>query len=286
MMQNLFLVNSDAIYKFLACIGTDVDAKNTRRASRYKSKCAYIYVHSSPSMLRQLLLGLFTFFIVTSIWAQPLTGKNARLKVRHTADFEVTGRGTDPAWDATEWIALSRIKGSSPYATRVKLLYSDKGIYALYDCSDSKITSTLREDFTSLWKEDVVEMFLWPDETFPIYLEYELSPMSYELAILVPNINGRSAGWMPWNYRGAKKTRKGATVVRSADEKTTGWIGEFFIPYALLSPLQHVPPKKGTEWRANMYRIDYDEVESAYWSWQPVNESFHEFEKYGTLVFE
>jgi hypothetical protein len=237
-------------------------------------------------MLRLILLGQLAFFIVTSLCAQHVTGKNAKLKVRHTADFEVTGNGTDPAWNATEWIVLSRIKGSSPYATRVKLLYSDKGIYALYDCSDSRITATLREDFTSLWKEDVVEMFLWPDETFPIYLEYELSPLNYELAILVPNIHGRSAGWMPWNYHGAKKTRKAATVVRSAGEKITGWIGEFFIPYALLSPLQHVPPKKGTEWRANMYRIDYDDAESAYWSWQPVNESFHEFEKYGTLVFD
>lgn len=238
-------------------------------------------------MLRQILLILCVARVLAiPVFAQDVRGKNAKLKVRHTADFEITGKGVDPAWDATDWIALSRIKGSSSYATRVKLLYSDKGIYALYDCADSKINATLHEDFTSLWKEDVVEMFIWPDETFPIYFEYELSPLNYELAILVPNINGRSAGWMPWNYRGAKKTRKATAILRSSDEKTTGWVGEFFIPYALLSPLQQVPPKKGTEWRANMYRIDYDDAESAYWSWQPVQDSFHEFEKYGTLVFD
>lgn len=218
--------------------------------------------------------------------AQERTGKHATLAVHHTPDFEVTGDGAASGWNATDWIPLARIKGSSLYETKVKLLYSDKGIYALYQCEDKKINATLQQDFTSLWKEDVVEIFFWPDETYPIYLEYELSPLNYELAILVPNINGRSAGWMPWNYRGLKKTRKATSVLRTADQKITGWIGEFFIPYALLSPLQNVPPKKGTEWRANMYRIDYDDRESAYWSWQPVNDSFHEFQKYGTLLFD
>lgn len=224
--------------------------------------------------------------VAASAVAQELAGKNAKLALRLTPDFEVTGDGAASAWKTTDWITLQRIKGSSTYATRLKLLYSDNGIYALYHCEDAQINATLQQDFTSLWKEDVVEIFFWPDETYPIYLEYELSPLNYELAILVPNINGRSAGWMPWNYRGAKKTRKATTVIRTPDQKITGWIGEFFIPYALLSPLENVPPKKGTEWRANMYRIDYDDPEPAYWSWQPVKESFHEFQKYGTLLFD
>ena len=218
-------------------------------------------------------------------WAQP-AGKDAQLFLRHSPDFDVTGKGDDPAWNAAQWITLSRIKGASPYVTRVKLLYSGNGIYALYHCEDKKIHATLQEDFTSLWKEDVIEIFLWPDESFPIYLEYELSPLNYELAILVPNLNGRSAGWMPWNYRDQKRTRKATEIIRDAGGNTTAWIGEFFIPYALMRPLGNVPPGKGTAWRANIYRIDYDEGEPSYWSWQPVNNNFHEYLKYGTFVFD
>jgi hypothetical protein len=129
-------------------------------------------------------------------------------------------------------------------------------------------------------------MFLWPDESFPIYLEYELSPLNYELAILVPNLNGHASGWTPWNYKGAKKTRKATKIYYDNNQVPREWIGEFFIPYALMRPLQNVPPAKGTTWRANVYRIDYDESESSYWSWQPVNNNFHEFQKYGTFVFE
>jgi len=217
---------------------------------------------------------------------QRTTGKEAELHLTHTQDFEVDGKGTNSAWEKTAWINLQRIKGTSPYQTRVKLLYSNKGIYALYYCEDKKINATLREDFTSLWREDVIEIFFWPDETYPIYLEYELSPLNYELAILVPNFDGQSAGWTPWNYRGQKKTRKATSVLKNQAGDTTGWIGEFFIPYALFRPLQNVPPQQGTKWRANIYRIDYDETEPAYWSWQPVNDNFHEFKKYGTFVFD
>lgn len=238
-------------------------------------------------MLRPLTyLILFSCLPLKMVFAQPVSGKDARLHIKQTADFEVTGEGNNRAWNKTEWITLSRIKGTSSYNTRVKLLYSDKGIYALYHCEDKKINATLQQDFTSLWKEDVIEIFFWPDETFPIYLEYELSPLNYELAILVPNLNGRSAGWTPWNYTGDKKTRKATKIITDASGNTTAWIGEFFIPYALMRPLQHVPPEKGTEWRANIYRIDYDEATSSYWSWQPVDNNFHEFRKYGTFVFD
>lgn len=236
------------------------------------------------SQLRYGVVMLAIGFFNTGFSQSPV-GKEAMLHIKHTADFEVTGDGQDPSWNTTEWVTLSRIKGSSPYNTRVKLLYSDKGIYALYHCEDKKITATLKEDFTSLWKEDVIEIFFWTDEAFPIYLEYELSPLNYELAILVPNLNGQASGWTPWNYKGAKKTRKATKILKDSNENTLGWTGEFFIPYALLRPLQNVPPKKGTTWRANIYRIDYDETES-YWSWQPVNNNFHEYLKYGTFVFD
>jgi hypothetical protein len=237
-------------------------------------------------LFSRLLFSLLLFFTIDHTLGQTASGKDARLRIRYTKDFEITGDGKDEAWNATEWTPLSRIKGSSPYTTNVKLLYSDKGIYALYDCEDRKITATLQEDFTSLWREDVIEIFFWPDESFPIYLEYELSPLNYELAILVPNLNGQASGWTPWNYKGAKKTRKATRIIQDENEKVVGWRGEFFIPYALMKPLQNVPPKKGTEWRANIYRIDYDEAESSYWSWQLVSNNFHEFQKYGTFVFD
>jgi len=42
----------------------------------------------------------------------------------------------------------------------------------------------------------------------------------------------------------------------------------------------------GKEWRANFYRIDHDMGETT-WQWQEVHEeNFHDYEKFGTIVFE
>ena len=107
------------------------------------------------------------------------------------------------------------------------------------------------------------EVFLWTDERDPIYFEYEISPLDRELPILVPNLDGKFLGWLPWHYEGDAQDPQGdlgrsAASVKSGAE-VKGWTAEVFIPYELLTPLRNVPPKPGTRWRANFYRMDYDD---------------------------
>ncbi len=222
---------------------------------------------------------------INALRAQEKAGKNAVLIVKHSADFEVTGDGSSDAWQKTAWFPLTKYNGSADYQTTAKLLYSDTGIYGIFSCTDEKITATLTEDFADLYKEDVIEIFFWTDESTPLYFEYELSPLNYELPILVPNAEGAFFGWRPWHYTGARKTRHATKIIKDEKGNPSAWIAEFFIPYALLKPLRNVPPKSGTEWRVNLYRIDYDEGYSS-WTWQPVHKSFHEFENFGTMRFE
>jgi len=40
-------------------------------------------------------------------------------------------------------------------------------------------------------ERDVFEFFLWPDERYPVYFEYEISPLGHELPILIPNFGGQ-----------------------------------------------------------------------------------------------
>ena len=211
-----------------------------------------------------------------------------RLTVRAAADFEVTGAGDSPAWQPVEWTALPRRRpGGHPYETRLKLLYSNTGLYVLMDATDRKLTATITEDFMDLWHEDVFEVFLWTDERHPVYFEYEISPLNTELAILVPNFGGDFLGWRPWHYEKERLTRKATTVMgpRQPNASIQGWRAEFFIPYALLKPLQNVPPQPGTRWRANFYRIDHDDAKRSQWVWAPVRTNFHEFQSFGELVF-
>jgi len=213
------------------------------------------------------------------------------LRVRQTEDFTVNGNGDAPAWSKTEWEPLRPRTDGRPYATRVKTLYSQTGLYVLMEGEDRTLTATMTEDFLDLWNEDVFEFFLWPDERYSVYFEYEISPLGYELPILIPNFGGDFLGWRPWHYEGTRKTQKATAVTggpKQSGASVTGWKAEVFVPYELLKPLQNVPPKPGTKWRANFYRVDYDDGKdkSSSWDWARVGKSFHEFNKFGTLAFE
>ncbi len=212
------------------------------------------------------------------------------MRISATNDFEVSGDGSHEAWSKAAWeIIPQRTKAGLPYESRVKLLYSTTGLYVLFDATDKKLTAKIDKDFANLWEEDVFEIFLWTDVTQSTYFEYEISPLNFELPILVPNFDGKFLGWLPWHYEGRRKTRK-ATTVTGGDKKPgaeiSGWKAEIYIPFELLAPLQNVPPQPGTQWRANFYRMDYDEGRVTRWMWVPVNQSFHEFQKFGRLIFE
>ena len=212
------------------------------------------------------------------------------LHVRPTEDFELTGDGSGEAWKKADWAPLSpRTADSTPLETRAKVLYSRKGLYVLMEGADRKVSATIRDDFANLWTEDVFEFFFWPDERDPIYFEYEISPLNRELPILVPNPAGKFLGWRPWHYEGNRKTRKATSTVGGPAESgsaVAAWKAEVFVPYELLSPMRNVPPNPGTRWRANFYRMDYDDPTPKSWDWSRVGPSFHEYRKFGTLVFD
>ena len=235
-----------------------------------------------------LAAAVLSLAILSSALADP--PKTKVLKVPQTDDFKVTGDGSAPAWQKTAWEPLDNRPGNkSPHRSRFKMLYSPTGLYVLFDGEDSKLTATINRDFADLWNEDAFEFFLWPDQRQTLYFEYEISPLGHELPILIPNIDGRHLGWQPWHYEGARRTRKATSVsggiVKSGAE-ITGWTAEVFVPYALLEPLGNVPPRPQTRWRANFYRVDYDDGRGIGWDWSRVGPSFHDFKNFGVLEFE
>lgn len=211
------------------------------------------------------------------------------LQVPRTTDFTITGDGSNAAWEKAAWTPLHRRgKTGVDYTTQIKVLYSEKGLYVLMEASDKLLTATMKEDFLDLWNEDCFEFFVWPDERQTIYFEYEISPLGFELPILIPNVDNRFLGWRPWHYEGDRKIQKATSITGGPKEsgaQITGWRAEIFMPFELLKPLANVPPRPGIRWRANFYRMDYDHGRETSWDWARVGLSFHEFRKFATLVF-
>ncbi len=151
------------------------------------------------------LLTAILAFAASALAAQPTVSSSPAdhiMPVVHCSDFQLTGDGNESAWSSAQWTVLNPQQPGVSYETRFKIMYSDSGIYCLYQCMDSAIISTMKGDFLDLWHEDVVEAFFWTDERIPVYFEYELSPLNYELPIMVPNYDGNFFGWRPWHYEG------------------------------------------------------------------------------------
>jgi hypothetical protein len=213
-----------------------------------------------------------------------------KMIVRRTNDFDLTGRGSSPEWEAAAWQPLARVgDGAAGLSTRMKTLYSDTSLYVLFDCEDRRLTCTMTRDFADLYLEDVVELFLQPEPGQRVYFEYEISPLGRELPIMVANDGRRFHGWLPWKYEGGRRVRRRTAVRggrRAPGASCAGWTAEVAIPYALLLGLAKVPPRPGVQWRGNFYRIDYDESPCSQWAWcARTGPNFHAFRRFGTLSF-
>lgn len=215
--------------------------------------------------------------------------------VKRTDDFTITGDGSSENWNQTEWQELIQRRNhdqSDGYKTEFKVLYSDTGIYILYRNEDRILNATIEEHFSELWYEDVVEAFFWTDESTPDYFEYELSPLNYELPLIVTNLDGELVHWIPfansYHEESDRKTHHKTTIIggeKRSGAEIEGWIAEIYIPFKLMHPLNNIYPESGSKWRANFYRVDYDDGDIPY-SWQPYEDNFHDYNNFGTLLFE
>lgn len=212
------------------------------------------------------------------------------LSVIFCEDFELNGKGDHQQWEKTDWIKMPNRDGvKDSYETKFKILYSEKGIYMLGYCEDNLISTQYNKDQDDIWNADVFEVFFHTEPSAPLYFEYEINPLNTELVLLIPNNNGEFIGWAPWHYEGDRKVRKSVHIQGGKPEpsaKITSWTAEMFFPYALLKGFKNVPPKPGTTWKGNFYRMDYDTGKRYSWSWAPVEKSFHEYSKYWPIVFK
>jgi hypothetical protein len=193
-----------------------------------------------------LLTTLALLVTASTLRAQATT---APLKVSRCHDFAITGEGNNAEWKKAVWHPLIKLDSAGPdYATAFKILYSSTGIYLLMEGEDHKITTKFDQDFQHLFDGDVFEVFLQPDTTQPVYLEYEVNALNKELALMVSKANGRYAVLSSFHYADPNKAKKMTHVGGGKAEMNStirSWSTELFFPYGVLSLLQDVPPVRG-----------------------------------------
>ncbi len=171
--------------------------------------------------------------------------------------------------------------------TTAKLLWDDKNLYVAFECEDKDVWSTLDKHDDKLWTQEAVEMFIDAAGDGKNYVELQTNPKGATFDSFLPGYRKNQNDWTS-NMKVAVKVD--GTVDNRADVDK-GWVVEMQIPLedakGKLKELKNVPPKVGTEWRVNFFRLDMPagrpQVGTG-WS-PPLVGDFHALDKFGVLIF-
>ncbi len=163
--------------------------------------------------------------------------------------------------------------GSAPQlATAVRLGARGGSLLVRFDGRDHGIVATLTRRDDPLWKEDVFEVFLSPEDPPRVYFEFEVNPLGTLFDARVESPDGRrdtmrvDVGWDCPGFSARVRRREGL------------WSALMTIPLAPMAPT-------APTWRANFYRIDRGAPDE-YTAWSPTGSDppdFHRPDRFGFL---
>lgn len=204
--------------------------------------------------------------------------KNNRLVCKNLSITQIPGFD-DSIWEKADSVSLlETISGKSPQQTTfVSCFRSDvmQLMFFRFDCQDNQIISTFRNNNEPIYQQDVLECFLSEDENLKSYIEIEVSPYNIHFVGTISFKGNMRCLDMSSQIKGFKTYTK---FDKSLQRLVSVWI----LPYESLKVL----PRKGSSYRINFFRVDYQGTECELQAWQSTYvPNFHVPEVFGYLDF-
>jgi hypothetical protein len=208
-----------------------------------------------------------TLLLATALQAQtppPNTPKTYEVH-KTTHPPKIDGKLNDPAWKSAPWtpnfvdIAAPNNTITPPFHTRAKLLWDEKYLYIAAELEEPDIHSTLTQHDSELYKENNFEFFLKPFADQSGYFEFEINARgtTWDLYLPKPYNQGGKAD-SSWEISGLRQAVALHGTLDNPKDHDQGWTVELAVPWAALATRLPVPPPTiGTEWRANLMRVEW-----------------------------
>jgi hypothetical protein len=171
--------------------------------------------------------------------------------------------------------------------TTAKVLWDDKNLYVAFDCADKDVWTTLDKHDDKLWTQEAVEMFIDADGDGKTYVELQVNPKNATFDSYLASYRKNENDW----NSGMKTAVKVDGTIEDRKDTDKGWTVEMAIPLAdamgKLKEMKNVPPKVGTEWHVNFFRLDMPAgrpQQGTGWS-PPMVGDFHALDRFGVLAF-
>ena len=211
----------------------------------------------------------------------------SRYTVKRTlGTIRVDGVLDESSWKAavgTGPFMLNDGTGLPTTKTEAKMLWDDQNLYFGFQCEDTDLFATMKVRDQHLWEEEVVEIFIDPDNDQLNYIELEINPLNtfLDLFVLKPIV---PIPYESYNIPAKWAVKVNGTVNNSAD-KDEGWTVELSVPLKEAVTAPHLPPNEGDKWRLNLYRIERKPKEE-YSAWSPtLVSSYHTPARFGEITF-
>ncbi len=205
---------------------------------------------------------------------------------RTATPIKVDGKLDDLVWTKVAPLRDFRqnLDGSTGVAKTVaKVLYDDDFLYVSFYCSDDNIWATLKTRDQHLWDEEVVELFVQADPQQKSYIELEVNPLGTMLDIYLLDIR-KPLHYESWNSR---RLKWGVQLFGTVDGKEgdRAWTCEIALPLEDIVTAPNRPPRVGSRWRVNLYRVEKLPTPSLL-AWSPtLKDDFHLPERFGEIIF-
>jgi hypothetical protein len=220
---------------------------------------------------------------------EPEKKKVVSRKVKNGA-IKVDGKLDEKEWkDAPSTGEFVRTMDglNSDQKTTAKILWDDKNLYVAFEAEDKDVWTSLDKHDDKLWTQEALEMFIDADGDGKTYIELQANPKGTTFDSYLAAYRKNENDW----ESGVKVAVKVDGTIEKRDDTDKGWIVEMAIPLEAakgkLKEMKNVPPKVGTEWRVNFFRLDMPagrpQVGTA-WS-APLVGDFHALDRFGVLVF-
>jgi len=210
---------------------------------------------------------------------------------RKTSDFNLDARTDKKVWkDAREIVLVDSVSGKEiEKKAKVKVGWSDTGLYLLFVVEDDHIWGTLKNNDEPIYNEEVIECFIGRGEKIPTeYYEFQFSPNKVKFDAKIDNPSGNrhdkgfktDVSWNAPNLKFIQRLEEKGIVDKRC--KKGVWLTEVFIPWPDLG----WGVREGDKFRVNFFRIDGYPEQSSFQAWQPTQETppnFHVPEKFGLI---
>ena len=172
------------------------------------------------------------------------------------------------------------------YETFAQVCHNEEYLFIAFSCKDKDIHSSFTKRDEYLWKEEVIEVFIDTDSKPNNYIELEVSPRNVLFDSYI--VNPKEID-VPATIKFDLKDIKTAVAVKGTVNKRNDddqwWTVEMALP--LKEMVADYSPDKlpAYSWKINFYRINDDKSPLKFMAWSPTQGSFHQPDKFGTIIF-